>query len=316
MKSNLEFLDEEKIGKLTKFLKGIRYFKINLINGPLKEYMDEIDGLDITSKNMEAIINSFIQQFGIDWIIVKLSSDIFELFEKTISQGQIIAIMHKALGIKLSSTERSQLYELRKKIRRYDRFLSYFGVWGKKFDLVLKVLMFGLEEQDATKLEYILDKANISVEKQTIGVDFYTKDVEIFEKYLIRLQIWDISKYNKFDKIRKQYYRGATVAIISFYKDNEESIDLMKTFISELKEKTNLKSNPRRNKKLSIEMPIAIVGLGHSSNFNYKEIVSIAKEIDAQYFDIGDITDKGFEEIFTFITFQALTRSQEQYSNK
>ncbi len=311
MKSNNEIINANKVSELTNFLKKIRYFKNNLLNGSIKEDIIELEDLDTNLESMEIILNSLIQRFDINWLILKLSSDIYELFEKTISQGQIIAIMHKVLRLKLSSTERSQLHELRKKIRRYDRFLSYFGEWGKKFDLVLKVLMFGLTEQDANKLENLLDKADISAEKQTIGVDFYTKDVEILEKYLIRLQIWDISKYKKFGQIRKQYYKGATAAIITFYKDSKESIDLIKTYISELKEKTNLKCSPRRKRHLSINMPISIVGLGHSSNFNYEEIVSIAKEIDAQYFDIEDITDKNFEEVFPFITVQALIRSQE-----
>lgn len=189
--------------------------------------------------------------------------------------------------------------------------MNYFEEEGKKFDLELKVLLLGLEEQDAAKLDNLLDKIEIPADKQAMGIDFYTKDVEILEKYLIRLQIWDISNYRKLGQIRKQYYRGAAAAIISFYKDKNESINLMKTYISELKEITNLKANPRRMRHIRIEMPISIVGLGHSSNFDYEEVISIIKKINAQYFDIESITDENFGEIFPFITIQALIRSHE-----
>jgi hypothetical protein len=301
-KSNEEYMNKEKIESLTKFLKGIRYFKFNLLNGSLKEYLDKVDSKDITSESMNAIIHSFIQSFGIDWVIIKLSSDIYELYEKTISVGQIIAIIHKVLGIKLSSTERSQLHELRKKIRRYDKFLNYFGVWGKKFDGLFKTLIFGLKEKDADKLEYLVDKADVSGGKSIIGVDFYTHDIEILKKSLVRFQIWDISKYQRFQAIRPQYYRGAAAAIIFAYADDDQSIDLMQSFITELKEITSLKFTPRKAKDLPIDMPIALVGLGSSGKAFHEKVSAIAKEINGRYFDFDEINYENFDEITKYIT--------------
>ncbi len=301
-KSNEEYINEEKIENLTKFLKGIRYFKFNLLNGSLKEYLDKVKSKDITSENMNAIIQSIIQSFGIDWVIIKLSSDIYELYEKTISVGQIIAIIHKVLGIKLSSTERSQLHELRKKIRRYEKFLNYFGVWGQKFDGLFKILLFGLKEEDADKLEYLVDKADVSGGKNSIGVDFYTHDIEILKKSLIRFQIWDISRYQKFEAIRLQYYRGAAAAIIFFYANDIQSIDLMKSFIPELKEVTNLKFTPRKAKDFTIDMPIALVGLGSSGKAFHEKVSVIAKEINGHYFEFNEINYENFDEITKYIT--------------
>ncbi len=301
-KSNEEYVSEEKIDNLTKFLIGIRYYKFNLLNGSLKEYLDKLESKDITSESMNAIIDSFIQSFGIDWVIIKLSSDIYELYEKTISVGQIIAIMHKVLGIKLSSTERSQLHELRKKIRRYDKFLNYFGVWGKKFDGLFKTLILGLKEKDADKLEYLVDKADVSGGKSIIGVDFYTHDIEILKKSLVRFQIWDISRYQKFQAIRPKYYRGAAAAIIFFYVDDNQSIDLIQSFITELKEVTNLKFTPRKAKDFTIDMPIALVGLGSSRKDFYENVSAIAKEINGRYFDFNEINYENFDEITKYIT--------------
>jgi GTPase SAR1 family protein len=255
---------------------------------------------------MDRIIQSFIQLFGIDWVIIKLSSDIYELYEKTISVGQIIAVMHKILGIRLSSTERSQLHELRKKIRRYQKLLNYFGVWGQKFDGLFKILVFGLKEKDADNLEYIVDKPDISGDKRAIGVDFYTHDIEILKKSLLRFQIWDISRYQKFQVIRQQYYRGAAAAIIFFYADDDKSINLMGSFIAELKEITNLKFTPRKMKKVTIDMPIALVALGSSEKELSEKISTISKEVNSRYFDFDEITFENFGEIFKFITSQLI----------
>ncbi|MEJ2295186.1 MAG: hypothetical protein P8Y23_10505 [Candidatus Lokiarchaeota archaeon] len=302
MKSNSEILSSNKMNKLTQFLKGVRYFKFSLINGTLKEYIDEIDDIDITKESMEYILSLFIEKFGIDRLLEKLSLDIYELFEKTISVGQVIAIMHKVLGIKLSSTERSQLHELRKKIRRYDKFLKYFGDWGKAFDYLFKVLLFGLNDQDSDNLEYFIDKAKISAGKQNIGVEFYTKDIEIFKKSIVRLQVWEIATNTNFKTIRTQYYRGATAAIMFFYTNDKESFELIKTYIAELKAKTNLKYAPRKQKDMLMDMPLALVGLGSSRKDIHEAANSISKEINARYFNFNEINYENIEEIITYIT--------------
>ena len=302
MKSNSKTISQNKIEEFTQFLKRVRYFKNDLINGSLKEYLSEIEGVDINETSMKDILSLFIQEFGVEWLIVQLSADIYEKFEKTISVGQIIALMHKVLEIRLSSTDRSQLHELRKKIRRYDKFLKFFGVWGKNFDFLFKTLIFGLTEEDSDKLEYLLDKAEISAGKQNIGVEFYTRDIEILEKYLMRLQIWEISTQTNFETIRSQYYKGAAAAIIFFYIDEKESFDLIKTYLSELKEKTNLKFSPRKPRDLTIDMPLAIVGLGTTNNANYKEVNSLVKEVNGRYFDYDNLNYENFNEITKYIT--------------
>jgi hypothetical protein len=302
MKSNVELINDEKIGNFVKFLKRVKYYKFNLINGSLKDYLDELKEINPSREVMETIIQSFIQLYGIDWLIVKISSDIYALYDKTISVGQIIALMHKVLGIRLSSTERSQLHELRKKISRYGMFIKNFGDWGKKFDSLFKILIFGLKEDDAEKLDYLFDKAKISAGKHNIGAEFYTKDIELLEKSIIRLQIWEISPDSKFDTIRLQYYRGAAAAIVFFYMNEEESFNLIKGYIKELKGKTKLKFKPRKTKDVIIDMPLAIVGLGNANESLNKEANLLVKELNGRYFDINDLNNDSFDEIIKYIT--------------
>jgi GTPase SAR1 family protein len=302
MKSNAEVLEHGKTAELAQFLKGIRYLKFDLLNGNLTEYLNQIKDLKISENNLEQILRILFHNFGIEIILEKISSDIYEMTEKTISLGQIMALMHKVLGFTLSSTERSQLHELRKKIRRYGKFLAYFGEWGKRFDFLFKVLIFGLTEEDSNNLEYFADKAEIQAGKNNIGVEFYTKDIEVFKKSLIRLQLWEISKQNQFGSIRSQYYKGAAAAMAFFYADTKGSFNLLAQFLQELKEKTDLKFSSRKQKEITINMPIVIVGMRAPSKDQYDQASSLAREINARYLEMDGINYESMDDLFKYIT--------------
>jgi GTPase SAR1 family protein len=287
MNNKNEVLSDKQITNLTKFLKKINYKKLTL-------FKDQI--------NRDLDIENFIEN---------ISSEIFEEYDKAISIGQAKAILKRILGLILSSTDRSQLYELRKKIKKYKKFITYFGEFGKTFDYILKVLILGLEEDQANKLNFVLEKSKISPGKDIIGVDFYTKLVENYDKSLVNLQIWDISNHKKFGTIRNQYYRGAIVAILTFDKSNRESFELIKKYCAELKEKTNLQFNIKRLKGKKFRMPIALVGLGGDSVIPYDEIYNLAKEFDAQYFEMLDVEDDSFKQMLINLTYQVATRIQQ-----
>jgi GTPase SAR1 family protein len=273
-----------------------------LLNGNLKENLEQIEDIDITDNNMEGILRQLFQCFGTEKVLEKISSDIYEKFEKTISLGQITALIHKILGNTLSSTERSQLHELRKKIRRYGKFLTPFGEWGKKFDSLFKVLIFGLNEQDSKNLKYFADKAELQAGKNSIGVEFYTRDIEVFKKSLIRLQIWEISNETRFDSIKPQYCRGATTVLVFFYADKKESFNSIKQFIKGLKEKTRLKFRPRKQKEKSFDMPIVIIGIGTPTKALYDQASSMAREIDGGYLEMDQLNYENMDDLFKYIT--------------
>jgi len=287
MNNKNEILSDKQITNLTKFLKKINYKKLSLFKDQINRDLD------------------------IENIIENVSSEIFEEYDKAISIGQAKAILKRILGFTLSSTDRSQLYELRKKIKKYEKFITYFGEFGKTYDYILKVLILGLEEDQANKLNSVLDKSEISPGKEIIGVDFYTKLIENFDKSLVNLQIWDISNYTKFGTIRNQYYRGAIVAILTFNKTSRESFELIKKYCAELKEKTNLKFSIKRLKGTKFAMPIALVGLGGDSIIPYDEIYNLTKEFNAQYFEMIDVEDDSFQQMLINLTYQVATRIQQ-----
>ena len=278
MKYNIETLNEKQSSDLIQFLTKLEY--------PTTTISKKID-------------------------IEKLSSEISENCEKTISQGQVKAIIRRILGFPLTSTERSQLYELRQKIQRYERFLNYFGEWGYKYDYQLKIIMFGLKDEESETLSNIFTRAKNIPNRGIIGANFYAKLIENLDKSLTSLQIWDIADYSRFELIRKQYYKGAAAAILIFDKSNRESFELIKKFYAELKDITGLKFSSKSGKRREIRMPITLIGIGKQSDISMEEIFSTAKDFAAQYFDIEDLYDKKFQEAFIYSAYQVVLRFNE-----
>lgn len=266
--------------------------------------------------SLEEIIHQIAHHYDINWIISYLSSQIYEQFEKTISQGQVQAILKRILGIPLTSTERSQLHELRKKIQRYEKFINNFGVWGKQYDFSLKIIMFGLNRDPPDDMFYLLNKKHVD-DHNIIGVDFYTYDIETIDKSMVQLQLWHVSNDERFAFLRKQYMRGVTGVVLFFNKFEREPYEDVKKFISELKEQTDFKVNLKKLKKQQIKMPIALVGIEkptlESDLIPMDEIYSLTKEIGAKYSEISSKDDYNLSEILRELSYEFITRFKEKY---
>ena len=314
-----ESLDEDQLEKLIKYLKQIKYSKINLVEDILDSTLNIFPNGETFEKSeepLEDLIRKLNQHHDFNWIISLLSSHIHEQYEKTISQGQIQAILKRILGIALTSTERSQLHELRKKVQRYEKFINNFGVWGKKYDFPLKIIMFGLNREHPSDMFYLLNKRHVD-DHNTIGVDFYTYDIEAYDKSIVQVQLWHMSNDERFAFLRKQYVRGATGVVLFFNKSNRESYEDVEKFISELKEQTNLKVSLRKLKKQQIKMPIALVGIEkptlESKLIPMEEIYALIKKIGAKYFEISSKDDYILSEILKELSYEFITRSKEIY---
>ena len=271
-------------------------------------------------------LNDFLKKIGILTLniskifnIEKVSSQISKIYEKTLSPGQAEAVLCRVMGIPLTPKQRTQLYDLRKKIpkyekliQRYEKFLKNFREWGRKYDHELKIILLGLTEEQSEYLSQIFDKPFIAPERDIVGVNFLTKLTENYDKTLTRLQIWDVTTQNRFAFIRPQFYRGATAAILVFNKENRESFDVIKKYCNELKESTDLKFKLKIKRKFQkeISMPIALIATGKSTVIPYEEILSLTKEIGAGYSEIENIEDEQFQQIFDGIAMTVLVRLQ------
>ncbi len=308
-----ELLTNEQRDKLVKFLKQIKYSKVNLVDDLQESTLDIFLKKEPYQKSLlslEEIITEISQYYDINWIISYLSSHIFQQFEKTISHGQVQAILKRELGITLTSTERSQLHELRKKVQRYERFLECFGKWGKDYDQRLKIILLGLDEDYSDKMLYLLTKTNES-SIEIIGVDFYTYILELFDKSSLLLQIWRVSDEKRFESIRNQYFQGSAGIILVLYREKRESLEKIKNFISEIKAKTNLVFNTKKRENKFIKLPIALVVIGDTEVISDGEISSIADEVEAKRFDISKGKDIQIPEILIYLSQEIFTRSKK-----
>ncbi len=279
MNSKNIFLSEKQIDDLKKFLKKIQF--------PTEKISKEFN-------------------------IKEVSFQISELYEKTISPGQVEVVIRRIIGeTPLSTKERSQLYDLRKKIQRYEKFLISFREWGIKYDYQLKIIILGLTEEQSDYLPSVFNKPQMAPERDIIGVNLLTKLTENYDKTLTRLQIWDVTRQKRFAFLRPQFYRGATAAILVFNKENRESFDMIKRYYNELKEVTGLKFKTKGRFRKEISIPIALIAMGNNTVIPYKEILSLTKEIGALYFEIGNIEDERFQETLDVIATTVLVKFQE-----
>ena len=102
--------------------------------------------------------------------------------------------------------------------------------------IVLKLLLLGDSSVGKTSilLNYInnkFDESSIS----TVGVDYMDKIID-YNKFKIKLQIWDTSGEEKFRTITKNFYRNADGLLVVFDLTRKETYDHVRGWINEAKE--------------------------------------------------------------------------------
>ncbi|MBY8986643.1 MAG: hypothetical protein KGD65_16340 [Candidatus Lokiarchaeota archaeon] len=316
MNLSIESLSDVQIADLVVFLKKINHMHFYTIQEELifaiKKKLEKptLETQNVFDHNitLEELIRLGIQESELKWLISQIILIIFTLSEKTISKGQVKAIIKRVLKVKLSSTDRSHLYELRNKIRKSEKFLTYFGEWGKEPDQLFKVIIIGLDDDQSSKLPQILTHPKVEGDRSLIGVDFYTKTSESIDKSLTRLQFWNVSGDKRFEFLRERYYNGASAIIIIYEKGNQDSIQLAKKYYSEFKKATNLKFKLRKLKKKVIDTPVVLVGLGSKPIIPLEGGPILASEIGAHYFDKNEISADEFEDIFYTVSLELLVK--------
>ncbi|NHJ21695.1 MAG: hypothetical protein EAX91_12175 [Candidatus Lokiarchaeota archaeon] len=280
--------------------------KMSSKSHPFKD--KEINDLKTYLQKIEVPVENISKDIDIE----ELSSQISKKYEKTISPGQVEAILHRVMGITLTAKQRTQLYDLRKKIQRYEKFLANFREWGKKYDNQLKMIILGLTEEQSDYLSQVLTKPFIAPDRNIIGVNFMTKSIESFGKFLPQLQIWDITNQERFAFIRPQFYRGAAAAFLVFNKESRSSFNTVKNYSNEVREETGLKFKLKIKHKTQkeISLPIGLIATGRNNVIPYEEILSLTKDIGASYYELETIEDERFQEILIGTAMAVLVRLQ------
>ncbi|MHA2332762.1 MAG: hypothetical protein ACXAEU_12130, partial [Candidatus Hodarchaeales archaeon] len=102
----------------------------NVIDDARKYVLDHDRDHTISPSNAKQRIRSTLEIlakiFYPDWVISKLTTQFNVTYDNAISLGQANAAIKRVMGIPLTSTERSHLHELRKKIGKYKRLIEGF----------------------------------------------------------------------------------------------------------------------------------------------------------------------------------------------
>ena len=147
--------------------------------------------------------------------------------------------------------------------------------------IVLKLLLLGDSSVGKTSilLKYIsnkFDESSIS----TVGVDYMDKIID-YNKFKIKLQIWDTSGEEKFRTITKNFYRNADGLLVVFDLTKKESYDHIKSWINEAKENNDKLKTLLIGNKLDLkdERIVAIdVAKQFAEKNNLKYIETSAKD--------------------------------------
>lgn len=104
--------------------------EVDIILEKKREALGQSTEVILASEDATKRIGSALQVltgvFGLNFVISKIAENLNILYNNTISVGQAKAVVRRIIGRNLSSTERSHLYEFRKKIHKYKRLINDF----------------------------------------------------------------------------------------------------------------------------------------------------------------------------------------------
>lgn len=101
-------------------------------------------------KRIGSVLQVLTTVYGLDFVISKIAENLNITYDNAISVGQAKVVVRRVIGRNLSSTERTHLYEFRKKIHKYKRLINDFEEIvqiKKKSPLMVAGLKEELEEK-------------------------------------------------------------------------------------------------------------------------------------------------------------------------
>jgi small GTP-binding protein len=304
-----DILDDIQLQNLEVFLKKCNYNKEELVSEIEKEINIGQDWIKVSNVNMKHLIAYLLQKNDLNWLISKIAIDLYNKYDKAISQGQVEAVLRRVLGLPLSSTGRSHLNELRKKIRKYEKFLRHFGEWDT-YDFTFKFVIMGLNPDQVTKLIKIPPLKETSGSGLIKGGEYYLKPIEISDKR-VKLQLWNVSTKKKFQFLIQQYCEGANGAIICYDKGDRESFESAKESYNEFKEATDLKYELKERRGTFIDVPIILIGFGGGKKVTSEEGQSLVKKWGAYgYIEMEEINSQNFEINLSSLSLGIITNYQ------
>lgn len=269
---------------------------------------------EINFHRLDEVVAEVARDPDMERVVSRLATGIHAQFEKTISAGQVHALLKRVVEIPLTSTERSHLHRLREKLRRYARFVSTFGEWEKIPERIFKVMLLGVPA-DAPGILAGLHEKYPQLDPSSIGLEFFTHALEGQDQSLVTLQVWNVSGDPHFAEFRTQYYLGTACALFFFERRDADSLARARETYAEFKDITNLlySPHPEDHPNLrSFQLPVALAGIGKAGDEGVDRAASeFAARTGATYHVLPrDEAGSRVPEILETLASQVITRSR------
>ena len=171
-------------------------------------------------------------------------------------------------------------------------------------DILIKLIVLGDSSVGKTSLlKYLIDQENITKQVPTIGVDFFTKFINI-NNLGVKLQIWDTAGQEVFKSIISHYYKIAIGALLIFDLSSRDSFKNCEYWIKEYLQQRNYGK-------------IILVGNKSdlSENVSEKEINVFCEKYDCNYIKCSVLKDDNLQEIFVSIAEKIILDYQNKVFN-
>ena len=168
----------------------------------------------------------------------------------------------------------------------------------ESFDLTTKIILIGDVSvgKSSIVLKYINNSNNLNnYHNPTIGVDFYSKILNISDKRL-KLHIWDTAGQEKYRSLAKSFYQNAKGVIAIYDITRKESFNNLDYWLKDVKS------------VLGNDIIILIVGnkldLESKRQVNNNMISKLTSLHNATYFETSAKTSENINEIFDSISLE------------
>ena len=164
----------------------------------------------------------------------------------------------------------------------------------KDYNYLFKILILGDSYVGKTNIlkRFLHNQFDINT-KETVGVEFGSKNFNMGENDVIKAQIWDTAGQERYRAITKAYYKGAKGALLVYDISRKSSFDNIDNWLIDL--------------RTNGDKDIIIVLIGNKSDLiDKREVSKEEAELKAEQFNIafletsaksGENIDKAFTEI-------------------
>jgi len=130
----------------------------------------------------------------------------------------------------------------------------------------------------------------------TIGIDYYTKNVEIDEQ-TVRLQIWDTAGQEQFRSLSPAYIRSSVFAVVVYSVDSRDSFDKISHWVSMIRQEWPVSQEKKKD--------IILIGnksdLAEKRQINIEEGEAKAAEMNCLFLETSAKTGENVNYMFKLV---------------